>query len=56
MKDNWGYEKTQTDLVEVVRCKDCKWFDGDECCVKNGLFVGFDYETFFCANGERKDT
>lgn len=42
------------DAVPVVRCKDCKWFDGQECCDRNGIFVGFNYDTFFCADGERR--
>ena len=42
------------DAVQVVRCRECKWFDGKECCDRNGLFVGFNYETFFCADGERR--
>ena len=42
------------DAVPVVRCKDCKWFDGQELCDRHGFFVGLDL-SFFCKSGERKD-
>lgn len=38
---------------ELVRCKDCKWFDGENCCEKIGIIV-IDAELFYCANGERR--
>lgn len=41
------------DAVPVVRCKDCKHYDGDNCCMKNGLIVRDD-GGWFCADGERK--
>ena len=43
------------DAVPVVRCKDCKWFDGQEICDRHGFFVGLNIDTFYCADGERKD-
>lgn len=39
------------DAVQVVRCKDCKHYDGDNCCMKNGLIVRDD-GGWFCADGE----
>ena len=52
------------DAVEVVRCKDCKWYDADcEICV----YLSEDGDTYdcgcdvnmkpddFCSYGERKD-
>lgn len=37
--------------VEVVRCKDCKWYDSAfYVCSKCGVCVDRD---FFCADGER---
>ena len=42
------------DAVPVVRCKDCKWFDGQELCDRHGFFVGLHIDTFFCADGERR--
>ena len=42
------------DLVEVVRCKDCKYWDSEEhdCNIKIGWFAcGADW---FCADGERR--
>lgn len=45
------------DDVEVVRCKDCKYFDG-ECCDRYAdETLGYSHSTqpnFFCACGERK--
>ena len=45
------------DAVEVVRCKDCKHFDG-ECCDRYAdETLGYSHSTqpnFFCACGERK--
>jgi len=39
--------------IPVVRCKDCKWCDGQEICDRHGLFL-IDL-AYFCADGERKD-
>lgn len=44
-------------LVEVVRCKDCKYHDGEcvgmvYCPNKVGGWVS---EEFYCADGERRD-
>lgn len=44
------------DVVEVVRCKDCKFFTGkdyDGCCIKNGLATRYAYD--YCSYGERKE-
>ena len=45
------------DAVEVVRCRDCKHFDG-ECCDRYAdETLGYSHSTqpnFFCACGERK--
>lgn len=51
-----GYPGTlkQEIVGELVRCKDCRHFDDQELCLKNGFFVGLDL-TFFCKSGERKD-
>lgn len=40
------------DVVEVVRCKDCKYWNGDECTGRD-IFVVDDDE--FCSYGERRD-
>ena len=39
------------DVVEVVRCKDCKWFDA---CVNGNVFKILDVEDY-CSYGEKKD-
>lgn len=39
------------DVVEVVRCKDCKWWNGDLCLARKIEVVDiYDY----CSYGERK--
>jgi hypothetical protein len=39
--------------VEVVRCKDCKFFKGDGLeCHHSGMFA---YEDDYCSNGERRE-
>ncbi len=43
------------DVVEVVRCKDCKLWTGkdyDGCCIKNALATR--YANDFCSYGERR--
>ena len=44
------------DAVEVVRCKDCKWWDGMDYCTNvngaNGLVFNGEW---FCASGERRE-
>lgn len=55
-------EQPTADVVEVVRCKDCKYATG--WTTKNGLYGGLTCESlvdmdvdedFFCANGERRE-
>ena len=44
------------DVVEIVRCKDCKYWHDDgimTTCDKN-IGNGYDAE-YYCADGERKD-
>ena len=53
-----GGNPGKTDLVEVVRCKDCKNWDTDGCIDGDGWCpIVFDYKCYnwFCADGERKD-
>ena len=45
-------EQPAADVVEVVRCKDCKWWDGIECKTRDIDVVDVDD---FCSYGERKD-
>lgn len=46
------------DVVEVVRCKDCKnymeWLDG-KICARLGSYYGDTEPTDYCSYGERKD-
>lgn len=39
--------------TEIVRCGECKYFDKDECCSKNGIMI-WDLD-WFCADGERRE-
>ena len=46
-------EQPTADVVEVVRCKDCKWYAGDGMYCANNIIVQFDH--FYCYNGERRE-
>lgn len=53
--DRGQYEKGRADaLATIVRCKDCKHYDGESCCEKIGLTVP-NNGAWFCAEGERRD-
>lgn len=41
------------DVVEVVRCKDCKYFAGEGMYCANNFIPQFDH--FYCYDGERKE-
>ena len=48
--DAWQIADAPTiDAVEVVRCKDCKYFKTRLCENEDN------YDNWFCADGERKD-
>ena len=57
MQDHWGYEtESKPDIVEVVRCRDCRWGRYDELlhvywC--QGITRDAD---FFCKFGERGES
>jgi hypothetical protein len=40
-------------IQELIRCKDCKHYDGNGTCMKNGIALLT--EQWFCADGERCD-
>lgn len=41
---------------ELVRCKDCKYFDGEGCDNVSSICKGIDtYADWFCAEGRKKD-
>ncbi len=47
----WKPKEKETNMVEVVRCKDCKWYDERiSMCDNCGLPRE---QTFFCADGRR---
>ena len=46
--------KNTADVVEVVRCKDCKAFNGDDKFCK--AWEAFVRETDFCSYGERRES
>ena len=55
-KDHWGYEKEEKpDIVEVVRCKYCRWGQPD--VLLNIYWCdGTPHDKdFFCANGRKAD-
>lgn len=43
------------DAVEVVRCKDCKWWKDFMCTNVNGADCLVMNENWFCASGERRE-
>lgn len=56
MKDRWGYDnEKKPDIVEVVRCKDCKrskeYSDKQLDCKWFHTLV---FPNDFCSNGERR--
>lgn len=49
-------ELPSADVVEVVRCKDCKYFDREDCCERIGMMLyPEDVEQHYCSYGERKE-
>lgn len=55
--EDLGCDGAYFSYTEVVRCRDCKYFDG-ECCDRYAdETLGYSHSTqpnFFCAVGERK--
>ena len=60
LRDQWRYDKTAIEavpsenVVEVVRCKECKYYDDTppfSYCVQNSKYVDDDG---FCSDGERR--
>ena len=47
-------EAPTVDAVEVVRCKDCKWYENAFCYHHGQKCLGVDRD-HFCSYGERKD-
>lgn len=43
------------DVVEVVRCKDCKYNSGTKKCLHPDSFFAVPKDDDFCSYGERKD-
>ena len=53
-----GHIDEVKDLVEVVRCKDCKYHIAEYCTrdIKGRTHMFYMTETDFCSYGERKET
>lgn len=51
--DAWKPKEKETNMVEVVRCKDCEKYDSETGLCANHVVHG-NAETWFCADGERK--
>lgn len=47
-------KQTAADVVEVVRCKDCRYFDVIINCCTNELAMHSCHADDFCSYGERK--
>lgn len=55
MKDHWGYDnEKKPDIVEVVRCKNCKYSHYDELLHYYWCNGSCHNAMWFCANGERR--
>ena len=49
-------EALEADTVEVVRCKDCKWYSNRHLCIQMSKFGSIEpLADFFCAFGERNE-
>lgn len=48
-----AFFKNKADVVEVVRCKDCKHYDGGRFCYYTEITV---LDNDYCSYGERRDT
>ena len=48
-------DASDIDVVEVVRCKDCKWFNKIGCAIKIVDESDKPHEDDFCSFAERKD-
>lgn len=59
--DRGQYEKGFADgyraaKAEIVRCKDCKWWEDEICTNANGAYKNLIFNpNWYCASGERKD-
>ena len=42
------------ELVEVIRCKDCRWNNGENYCLNDGTFFELCADDAYCSFGERK--
>lgn len=51
----WIDEMPTVDAVEVVRCRDCKWFVGERCRHKRSNLNDSRKPTDFCSWGERRE-
>ena len=51
----FGMKKEYTKVVEVVRCKDCKWWMDETCINVNGSKGFVSNGNWFCCAGERKE-
>lgn len=52
--------KPKADFVEVVRCKDCKYYEGNSCFnrqwdLESSVEIPLVRPTDFCSYGERKE-
>lgn len=45
----------EQESIEIVRCKDCEWYQNGYCDNVNGL-LGMLMDNDFCSFGERKET
>ena len=44
-----------SDVVEVIRCKDCEWWHTDGCAFRKDAVKDLPAADDFCSHGERKE-
>ena len=56
IKSNCKSYKNKNNYVEVIRCKDCKWWKDKRCSNVNGAYGNSIFNPdWFCRSGQRKD-
>ena len=54
--ENCSEFKDEANFVEVIRCKDCKWWIDDRCINVNGAYGNIILNpNWFCSSGYRKN-
>lgn len=55
IKQDEGNITLEEEVLPLVLCCDCKYFDGEGCCMKIGMMI-MNGGNWFCADGERRES